>query len=119
MRNFRNLSIWQESIEQVVATYKLTAQFPQEEKFGLTSQMQRAAVSVSSNISEGCSRNSDIEFKRFLEIAIGSAFELETQTIIAHKLGYINENLLTTQLKNLHQLQKQINSLIEKIKSDL
>ena len=76
MRNFRNLEIWTRGIELVKEIYKLTSKFPSNEKFGLISQMQRASVSIPSNIAEGCSRNSDVEFKRFLEIAIGSSFEL-------------------------------------------
>jgi four helix bundle protein len=81
--------------------------------------MQRASVSIPSNIAEGCSRNSEIEFKRFLEISMGSAFELETQTIIAERLGYISMEDLNVELKSVNELQRKINSLISKIKSDL
>jgi four helix bundle protein len=118
MRDFRKLQIWNDGIEQVVSTYSVTKAFPAEEKFGLCSQMQRASVSIPSNIAEGCSRNSDIEFKRFLEIAIGSAFELETQTIIAQRLGYISQGSLDAELKSVNELQRMINGLISKIKSD-
>jgi four helix bundle protein len=119
MRNFRKLQIWNDGIDQVVSVYSITRLFPSEEKFGLCSQMQRASVSIPSNIAEGCSRNSDLEFKRFLEIAMGSAFELETQTIIAEKLGYISNEQLLKEIGSLDGLQKQINGLISKIKSDL
>ncbi|MCG8698779.1 MAG: four helix bundle protein [Bacteroidales bacterium] len=78
MRNFRNLNIWQKGIQLVKMTYKISAQLPKEEVYGLKSQICRAAVSVPSNIAEGCSRNSEIEYKRFLEIAMGSLFEVET-----------------------------------------
>jgi four helix bundle protein len=81
--------------------------------------MRRASVSIPSNIAEGCSRNSEIEFKRFLEISMGSAFELETQTIIAERLGYISMEDLNVELKSVNELQRKINSLISKIKSDL
>ncbi|PLX09573.1 MAG: diversity-generating retroelement protein bAvd family protein [Marinilabiliales bacterium] len=115
MRNFRNLEIWKKSIELVQKVYKLTKKYPDEEKFGLISQMQRASVSISSNIAEGCSRNSEIEFKRFLEIAIGSAFELETQLIIGNRLNYHSEVMQSEMIEDLHSLQKQTNSLITKI----
>lgn len=83
MRNFRTLDIWKNGIEIVKQIYALCDKLPSEEKFGLKSQITRASVSIPSNIAEGCSRNSDIEFKRFLEIAMGSLFETETQLIIS------------------------------------
>ena len=89
MRNFRNLNIWQQGIELVTYVYEVAAQLPKEEKYGIASQICRASVSIPSNIAEGCSRNSDIEYKRFLEIALGSAFELETQLVIIQKLKTI------------------------------
>lgn len=119
MRDFRKLQIWNDGIEQVVSTYSVTKSFPQEEKFDLTGQMQRAAVSIPSNISEGCSRNSDAEFKRFLEIAMGSSFELDTQTIIAERLGYLSTEELELALQPLNELQRKMNALISKIKSNL
>lgn len=116
MRNFRNLEIWTRGIELVKEIYKLTSKFPSIEKFGLISQMQRASVSIPSNIAEGCSRNSDVEFKRFLEIAIGSSFELETQIIIANELNLINPTETKETIIIINTLQKQINALITKIK---
>ena len=116
MRNFRNLEIWSRGIELVKEIYKLTSKFPSNEKFGLISQMQRASVSIPSNIAEGCSRNSDVEFKRFLEIAIGSSFELETQIIIANELNLINPTETKETIIIINTLQKQINALITKIK---
>ena len=89
MRDFRKLVIWKQGIEIVKEVYKLSEQLPKEEKFGLKSQITRAAVSIPSNIAEGSSRNSSIEFKRFLEIAIGSLFELETQLVIITELNLI------------------------------
>ena len=76
MRNFRELMIWQKAMDIVFHIYELTALLPKDETYGLKTQLQRAAVSIPSNIAEGCSRNSESDFKRFLEIAIGSAFEL-------------------------------------------
>ena len=118
MRNFRTMKMWNDAVDLSVLTYKYTKQFPTDEKFGLVSQMNRAAVSISSNIAEGCSRSSDIEFKRFLEIAMGSGFELETQFILVNKLLFINETELELVLVEIHQIQKQLNGLISKIKQD-
>lgn len=118
MRNFRTMKMWNDAVDLSVLTYKYTKQFPIDERFGLVSQMNRAAVSVSSNIAEGCSRSSEIEFKRFLEIAMGSIFELETQFILANKLMFIDKADLELVVLEIHQLQKQINGLISKIKQD-
>lgn len=83
MHNFRELKIWQEALEIAKLTYKLTKSFPSSEMYGFTSQMNRAAVSIPSNIAEGAGRNGNKEFTQFLNIAIGSCFELETQIILA------------------------------------
>ena len=91
--------------------------FPKEEVFGLKSQIQRSAVSIPSNIAEGSSRNSDKEFSRFLEIALGSAFELETQLIISNDLNYIGYENYSKVLSVLTKNQKQINTFITKLKS--
>ena len=90
---------------------------PSEEKFGLRSQITRAAVSIPSNIAEGCSRNSEVEFKRFLEIAIGSLFEVETQLIIVQELGFINTEELEIIFNLIQKEAKMINSLISRIKN--
>lgn len=112
MRDFRKLEIWAKGMVLVKEIYVLTKQLPDNEKFGLVSQMQRCAVSIPSNIAEGCSRNSELEFKRFLEIAIGSAFELETQIIICNELGFLNNEKTDLLINQLSTLQKQLNSLI-------
>ncbi|MBT8299043.1 MAG: four helix bundle protein [Maribacter sp.] len=117
MRDFRKLDIWKNGIEIVKQVYLLSNELPVEEKFGLRSQITRASVSVPSNIAEGCSRNSEIEFKRFLEIAIGSLFELETQLIICNELDFIDSEQLEYVLANLVTEAKMINSLINKIKA--
>ena len=83
MHNIKDLKIWNKSVDLAVKIYNVTAAFPVEERFGLISQTRRAAVSISSNISEGAGRNTKGEFKQFLGIANGSAYELQTQLIIA------------------------------------
>lgn len=91
MFNFEKLEVWKKAIDFADLLYSLTQGLPAEERFGLTVQIRRAAVSVSSNIAEGSSRNSKIDFARFLEIAEGSLFEVISQTAIALRLGFISE----------------------------
>jgi len=117
MRDFRKLEIWKNGIELVKQVYQLSSKLPSEEKFGLRSQITRAAVSVPSNIAEGCSRNSEVEFKRFLEIATGSLFEVETQLIITQELKFIEENKLKVTFALIQKEARMINSLINKIKN--
>ena len=117
MRNFRKYEVWKRAIQLSKDIYTLTESFPDKEKFSLSNQIQRAAVSVASNIAEGSSRNSEIEFVRYLEIVMGSAFEVETQLIIANEIGYISNNRLEGEVEKLHTLQKQLNQFIQKVKS--
>ena len=118
MRNFRKLKIWKNAIEIVKEVYKLSKKLPKEEIYGIRSQITRASVSVPSNIAEGCSRNSDIEYKRFLEIAIGSLFELETQLIIIVELEMISMEEIQLLLEKIEIEEKMINSLINKLKTN-
>ena len=118
MRNFREMTIWNQGVKLAVKVYAVCKQLPKEEVYGLRSQITRAVVSIPSNIAEGCSRNSETEFKRFLEIAMGSAFELETQLLISFELGFISRSSLDEVLPEIHAEQKQINALITKIKDN-
>ena len=106
MHNIKDLKIWNKSVELAVKIYNISTAFPSEERFGLISQTRRAAVSISSNISEGAGRNTKGEFKQFLGIANGSAYELQTQLIIAERLGYINAEVNAALLDNIDELQK-------------
>lgn len=106
--NFKKLIIWQESLELVIETYKTTKTFPSEEKFGLTSQLNRCSVSIPSNIAEGTSKSSEKHFKNYLETALGSSFEWETQIIIAYKIGYINQD-------KFKELENRINKILNMI----
>lgn len=117
MRNFKNLEIWKFGIQLTLKVYNLSETLPSEEKFGLRSQICRAAVSIPSNIAEGCSRSSELDYKRFLEIALGSAFELETQLIIIQHLKIAIQHKLEDALALLTREQKMINSLMTKLKS--
>ncbi|WP_370391494.1 four helix bundle protein [uncultured Winogradskyella sp.] len=116
MRNFRELEIWQDAIELVKAVYALIEQLPESEKFGLKPQMSRCAISIPANIAEGCSRDSQKDFVRFLQISLGSAFELETHLIISSDLSFFE--LDTDLLADIHKLQKRINALIKYSKTN-
>ena len=115
MHNYNNLQIWQEAMDLVEDIYKLTASFPTEEKFGLVSQMTRAAVSIPSNIAEGAGRNSDKDFAHFISIAIGSLYELNTQIVLSERLGYINQTQSQELQKKLDHLQRKSVSFKSKL----
>ncbi len=115
MRDFRKLEIWRESKDFCIHIYAIVEKFPQSEGFGLKSQICRAAVSIPSNIAEGCSR-SNRSLVQYLNIALGSSFELETQLIIASEIGYISNDSLEKLLNKLHLLQKRMNSFRSNVK---
>jgi len=106
MHNLKELKIWNKAIDLTVDVYKATSAFPSEEKYGLTSQSRRCAVSIPSNIAEGAGRNSNKEFCNFLGIANGSSYELQTQLVIANRLDLLGEGLLNDLLKQIDELQK-------------
>jgi len=111
MHNFKDLMVWQKSVDLVVRIYQFVEDFPPKEKFNLVSQMQRAATSIPSNISEGSGRNSNTDFKRFVCYALGSSYELETQIIISSRLGYINDESCRELLSRTTEVQKMLNGL--------
>lgn len=106
MHNLKEIKIWKRSIALAVNVYKATSKFSKEETYGLTSQTRRSAVSIPSNIAEGAGRNSNNEFVHFSGIANGSAYELQTQLIIANELNLINTETLDPLLQELDELQK-------------
>ena len=106
MHNLKELKIWKKAIDLAVEVYRVTALFPPEEKYGLISQIRRAAVSISSNIAEGAGRSSEKEFKYFLGIANGSSFELQTQLFISNKLILLSNEDLEKMLQQIEELQK-------------
>jgi four helix bundle protein len=108
MHRFKDLEIWKLSRQFCSQIYVTTTSFPDNEKFGLTNQLRRASVSVPSNIAEGCSRSSNKDFSRFLEIAVGSIYEIETQLLIAFDLGYINQLKLDELIHDLETIVKMI-----------
>ena len=106
MNNFRELLVWKKSVDLSVEIYKLTKLFPDSERFNLTTQMQRSGTSIPSNIAEGSGRTTAASFKQFLSIALGSAYELETQLIISRKLGYIKDESYEAVIKQITEVQK-------------
>lgn len=116
MRNFKELKIWQKGFEIAVETYKLTSSFPSFEKFGISSQITRAAVSIPSNIAEGSSRKSDKDYHRFIEISLGSSFELETQLLIAKAVNFGEGAACTNLLDKLAEEQKMLSSFMSSLK---
>lgn len=107
-RNFRNYKVWQDAISLVSDIYSITKTFPKHETFGLTNQMNRAAVSIPSNIAEGSAKPTDIDFARFLDIALGSCYELETQIVISNNLGYIQDGKYNEITEKIISIQKQL-----------
>jgi four helix bundle protein len=115
MKNYKELTIWQKGIELVKNIYSLSKHFPSEEKFGIISQLTRATVSIPANIAEGSSRNSDKDYARFIQIALGSAFEVQTYLIIAKEMNWCDnrkieaiEILLEEEIKMLHSFIKRL-----------
>jgi four helix bundle protein len=116
MSNFRNLLVWQKSMSLTTKIYNSTKQFPKEEIFGLTSQIRRSSISIPSNIAEGFGRDSNKEYLRFLNISIGSLFEMQTQLEIAKNIQYLNEEEFNNLYKNSREIERMLVSFISKIK---
>ncbi|MFY8186630.1 MAG: four helix bundle protein [Flavobacterium sp.] len=117
MNYFKELKVWQKAIELVTNTYLKTQNFPKEEVFGLTAQIRRCAVSIPSNIAEGCGRNTDKDFNNFLGISLGSAFEFETQLIICKNLNFIQQSdfiFLESEIQHIQNMMIKLKSTLEK-----
>ncbi|PJR03616.1 four helix bundle protein [Avrilella dinanensis] len=115
MRDFKKYDIWQLSHELTLEIYRITNLFPKEEMYGITSQIRRASSSISTNISEGCGRNSDAEFNQFLNIALGSALETEYLLILSKDLKYIDESVFLNLEKKVNIIKSKIYNLKSKI----
>jgi four helix bundle protein len=114
VKDYKELEVWKKGILIVLAIYKTIQKFPKDELYALSDQIKRAAVSIPSNIAEGASRNTTKEFIQFLYIALGSASELETQIIVAEKLGYITDE--EKLLSDITIIRKMLNALISSLK---
>ena len=115
MRNFREYDIWQDSMNLVEYVYRTVESFPKNEQYVLSQQMMRCAISIPSNIAEGSAKESEKDFGRFLQIALGSLFELETQVQLAYNLGYVKN--VDELLDSLKSLQRRTSGLIKKLKT--
>ena len=116
MQNFRRLGVWEKSHQLTLDIYRATADFPSDETFGLRSQLRRAAASVPANIAEGCGRGTDGDFARFLQVAMGSATELEYHLILAKDLRYILEETHTLLTDKVIEVKKMLSTLIKKLR---
>jgi four helix bundle protein len=116
MQDFRNLKIWQRSHQLVLSLYKLTAKFPKDEVYALTSQIRRAAASIPANIAEGCVKGSDADFARFLHIALGSASELDYHLLLSRDLSYCTGAEYDGFSKELHEIRSMLGSLLLRLK---
>ena len=117
MADFKQLRVWQKAHQVTLEVYQVTSRFPQTELYGLTSQMRRCAVSMGSNIAEGRGRDGDPDFGRFIQIAAGSAAELEYQLLVAKDLGYLPESEYTKLNTNLAEVGRMLISLRESVRS--
>jgi four helix bundle protein len=116
MQDFRNLSVWQRGHQLTLLVYKATAAFPKEETYGLRSQIRRCCASIPSNIAEGCGRGTDAEFAQFLQIAMGSASELEYFLLLAHDLKLLAASAYESLQKELVEVRRMLNGLLQRLK---
>ena len=118
MKDFWQLTVWGKAHELVLAVYRNTTNFPAEERYGLTSQLRRCAASVPANIAEGCGRDSDGDFARFLQIAMGSAMELDYHLLLARDLGYLAPKVYESLHERVLEVRRMLSSLLRKVHAD-
>lgn len=116
LKSYKELIVWQKSMELVLLVFDITSSFPKSEQFGLVSQIRRSAVAIPSNIAEGYGRRSKKEFRQFISIAYGSAMELETQLILSRRLKLAQEKEFEKAENLLQEVLKMLNSIISKLK---
>jgi four helix bundle protein len=118
MRDFRELQVWRKAHAFALEVYRSSGKFPSHERFGLTAQLRRAAVSVASNIAEGCGRTGERELARYLSIAAGSASEAEYQLLLAGDLSYLNDARHRSLDSQVNEVKRMLNSFIQRLASD-
>jgi four helix bundle protein len=118
MRVFRRLQVWEKAHEPTLKVHQLTVAFPKDELYGLTGQIRRASASIPANIAEGCGREGDAELKRFLQIAMGSASELEYHPLLAHDLAFIAENDYGVMDQDVTEVKRMLTGFIQRLKAD-
>ena len=117
MKNFKDLFVWQKSHALTLYLYEIIDKFPKEELYGISSQLRRAIVSVPTNLAEGCGRGSDKDFKRFVQIALGSASETEYLLLLCKDLGYMSIENFNKCTNDIQEIKKMLTSLILKLKA--
>jgi len=115
MKSVKNLDIYKKAHDLTLSLYKQTKNFPEEEKYGIISQIKRASISIPANIAEGAGRNTDKDFSRFLDIATGSSFELETLIILSLNLEFIDDSIYLRIIEYIEEIQKMLFSLKTRI----
>ena len=118
INSYKDLKVWNKAMDLTTMVYDALKTFPPKEEYGLSSQMRRSSVSIPSNIAEGYGRNSTLDYCRFLQIALGSAYELETQDELARRLDYVDNDTANKLATQLTEVGRMLNSLINKIKPD-
>jgi len=118
MRDFRKLQVWEKAHQLALLVYTATGHFPRTELYGLASQMRRAAVSIPANIAEGCGRDGEAELGRFLQIAMGSASELEYEVLLAHDLGYLGDENHNRLADGASEIKRMLTAFLLKLKAD-
>jgi four helix bundle protein len=118
MKDFRQLKVWEKSHQLALAIYKVTKEFPREELYGLTSQIRRSSISIPTNIAKGCGRNTDADFARFLQIAMGSASETEYQLILAHDLGFLPKDEHEKLHNDVEEVKRMLASLLKTLRAN-
>lgn len=118
MKDFRQLKVWEKSHQLALAIYNATKEFPKEELYGLTSQIRRASMSIPTNIAEGCGRNTDADFARFLQMAMGSASETEYQIILAHDLDFLSNDSYEKLHNEVEEVKRMLASLLKTLRAD-
>jgi len=118
VKDFRDLKVWQKAHGLTLSVYRASADFPAEERYGLTSQLRRAATSIPANIAEGCGRSGDRDFARFLQIGMGSACELEYHLLLARELGFVDAEVHTDLEAQTTEVKRMLTSLLRKLTAD-
>jgi four helix bundle protein len=118
MQDFRNLDVWRKSHDLTLSVYRASGSFPREEVYGVTSQIRKCAASIAANIAEGCGRGTDPDFGRFLNVAMGSASELEYHLLLAHDLGYLNKEDYARLGSEAIRVKRMLASLINRLRKN-
>ena len=118
MKDFRQLKVWEKSHQLALAIYKATKEFPKEKLYGLTSQIRRASMSIPTNIAEGCGRNTDADFARFLQMAMGSASETEYELLLSYDLPFLNKRTYDNLTTDITEIKRMLPSLLKTLRAD-